>query len=247
MGGAWVVFVWTGNMDWKMERFVMNSKTTVLAAATAALLTAATVNGASAQTQERNDTRMNAGQNLSTGRQMNAQGPNAQGPGVNARTQFQGGVNRSEGAKVGRSEFQGTNRSAMTSNRHSGTNGLDRNRERFAYGDRDRDRYAFGRDRDRNRVEYSGRYRDRVAYSSGSYGDRYAYSGRDRVGYGGWGGSGWGGPTFDVSVGYGGWGWPGYYDYGYGSGYPGLYSYAPGYTGVGFGGDCSCGGPGWGW
>ena len=170
----------------------MNSKTTVLAAATAALLTAATVNGASAQTQERNDTRMNAGQNLSTGRQMNAQGPNAQGPGVNARTQFQGGVNRSEGAKVGRSEFQGTNRSAMTSNRHSGTNGRDRNRERFAYGDRDRDRYAFGGDRDHNRVAYSGRYRDRVAYSSGSYGDRYAYSGRDRVGYGGWNG-GWAG------------------------------------------------------
>jgi hypothetical protein len=199
-----------------MERFAMNLKRTVLAAATA-LLTAATVTAASAQTQERSSTRMN--KNLSTGGQMNAQAP-----GTNAGTQFQGGVNRSEGKNVGRSQFQGTSRSAMTSNRYNGTYGGDR--DRFAYGrDRDRDRFAsYGRDRDR--FAYSGRLRD-----------------RDRFGSGGWN-SGWGGPTFDVSVGYGGWGWPGYYDSGYGYASPGLYSYAPGYVGVGFGGGCTCGASG---
>jgi hypothetical protein len=83
-------------VDWKMERFAMNSKRTVLAAATAALLTAATVTAASAQTQERGNTRMNAGQNLSTGGQMNAQGP-----GVNAGQQSQGGnFSRNEGGNL---------------------------------------------------------------------------------------------------------------------------------------------------
>ena len=219
-----------------MERFAMNSKRTVLVTATAALLTAAAVTAASAQTQERGNTRMNAGQNLSTGGQMNAQGPGGQ--------QSQGGnFSRNEGGNLSRNEFQGTtrNKSGMTSNRYSSKyTGRDRDRDHFAYGrDRDRDRFAVGRDRDRDRFAYSGRDRDRFA-NAGRYRDR------DRFAYGGGGGGwnngwGWGGPGFDVSVGYGGWGSPGYYDPGYDYGYPGLYSYAPGYVGVGFGGGCTCG------
>src|SRR5690242_6667339 len=115
----------------------MNSKTTILAAATAALLTAASVTAASAQTQERNSTRMNAGHNLSTGGQMNAQGPS-----VNSGQKVQGNTS------LGRNDVQATTRtrSAMTTgNKYGGTYGRDRDRDRFAYGrDRDRDRFAYG-------------------------------------------------------------------------------------------------------
>src|ERR1041384_8391627 len=107
----------------------MKSKTTILAAATAALLTAASVTAASAQTQERNSTRMNAGQNLSTGGQMNAQAPRA-----NSGQNVQGNTN------LGRNDVQGTtrNRSTMTtSNRSNGTLGRDRDRDRFAFSGRD--------------------------------------------------------------------------------------------------------------
>jgi hypothetical protein len=179
---------------------------------------------------------MNAGQNLSTSGQMNAQGPNAQVSGVNAGQQFQQGRNfsQNEGTRL---QSKSRNQYGMTPGKYSSPN---RDRDRFAYG-RDRDRFAYGRDRDRDRFAYAGRDRDRFAYS-GSYTDR------DRFVDGGWNGgwnNGWGGPAFDVSVGYGGWGWPGYYDSGYGYGSPGLYSYAPGYVGVGFGaGGCSCGAPG---
>src|SRR5215831_13839248 len=194
-----------------MERYAMNSKRTTLAVATAALLAGASVTAASAQTQERGSTRMNAGQNLSTSGQMNAQGL-----GVNTGQQFQGNVSgrndfsQTKSRNLSRNEFQSTsrNRSAMTSNRLGTKSSM--------------------RARDRDRLAFSGR-------------DRFAFTNRDRFANGGWGG-----PAFDVSVGYGGWGWPGYYDSGYGYGYPGLYSYAPGYVGVGFGGGCSCGGPGWG-
>jgi hypothetical protein len=90
-GRAWVVF----GVDLKMERFAINSRRIILAAATA-LLTAGTITAASAQTQDRSNTRMNAGQNLSTSGQMNAQGPNAQVSGVNAGQQFQQGRNFSQ-------------------------------------------------------------------------------------------------------------------------------------------------------
>jgi hypothetical protein len=136
MGRARVVFC----VDWKMERFEMKSKRTMLAATTAALLTAATVTAASAQTQTKERVGASAGQNLSTGGQVFAQGP-----GANAGAQFQGGVKRSEGKNVG-GQFQGTNRSAMTSNRYSGTSS---NRYSGIYGrDRDRNQFAYGRDRD---------------------------------------------------------------------------------------------------
>jgi len=91
----------------------------------------------------------------------------------------------------------------------------------------------------RDRALFAGHFSDR---------DRFAFRNRNRfvstgwnTGWGGgwngglWGGgwSGWGGPSVGVAV--GGWGWPG------------LYSCAPGYVGVGFGGGgCTCGGgPGW--
>src|SRR5262249_15746619 len=106
----------------------MNSKTTILVAATAALLTAASVTAASAQTQERNSTRMNAGQNLSTGGQMNAQGP-----GMNTGQQIQGrNLSRNEGTISGRNELRGTNRSARLTNQSS-LRDRDRNRSAF-YG-----------------------------------------------------------------------------------------------------------------
>jgi hypothetical protein len=173
---------------------------------------------------------------------------NAQRPDVGAGQQFQGGNFKHRNSNLSRNEFQGTSRNkyGVTNNRYSS------NRYSSRYSGRDRDRSAYT-GRDRGRLAYSGRDRDRFAYA-GRDRDRLAYSerfrDRDRFAYGGWGqgwnnGWGWGGPTFDVSVGYGGWGWPGYYDYGYNSGYPGLYSYAPGYVGVGFGGGCSCGAPAW--
>jgi hypothetical protein len=203
----------------KMECFAMKSKRTVLAAATAMLLTAATAATASAQGQERANAKMNAGasgSNLSTGARMNARG-SAGTSSINAGQQFQGGrSNQRQGVNFSRNEFQGQNRnrSALTSNRYSGN------------------------------VNVNGSYRDRGQFAYRRDGDRFAsYGGyRDRFAYGGWGGS-----TYDVSVGYGGWGQPGYYDYGYDSGYSPLYSYAPGYVSVGFGGGCTCGSPGWAW
>src|SRR5690242_7266948 len=186
----------------------MNSKRTVLAAATAALLTAATVTAASAQTQERSSTRMNAGQNLSTGGQTRM---NAQGPGANAGTQFQGGTRGPNQA----ANFSSQDRvQTATGNKYGMTSKYGNDRKysgrRF---DHDRGLAYSGRHFDQNRrVAYSGR----VGYSGGyrDGGDRFAYG----TNGGGWG---WGGPSFGVAVGTGGWGWPGY-GYGYDYGYPVL-------------------------
>src|SRR5579862_2887685 len=104
---------WPGGfcVDWKMERFAMNSKTTMLAAATAALLTAATVTAASAQ--ERHSTKMNAGQSFNAGGQMNAQGPGS-------GQQFQNGnLSRNEGANFKNESGTSPNKYGMTSKRYS--------------------------------------------------------------------------------------------------------------------------------
>src|SRR5437763_794056 len=181
---------WYGTEE--MECFDMKAKTTIMATAAAALLTAATIATASAQVQERTTGKMNAqtsGSSLSPGGQVKAQSRIGTSN-VNAQTQFQGGTNFSQ------NQMQGSN--LRRSNRYSAEVSGGK------YGGKYTGRYA-GRYRDRD--IYAGRYRDRDVYA-GRYGDG------DRVAYGGgWGGGGWGGwgPSFDVSVGYGG--WPGYYDY----------------------------------
>ena len=218
----------------------MKSKGTVLAAATA-LLTAATITAASAQTPERNSTRMNAGQNPSVSGQMNS-------PGLNSGQRFQqgGDLSQNENTRVRGNrpnygmtsgKYTQSSRRDFDQNRRLGRN-LDHDR-RVGYLERRHDR-DFNR-----RVVSSGQYREGTnAYGYGQYREGgYGYGGWNSGWNGGWGGGGWGGPSFDVSVGYGGWGGPGY-----GYGYPGLYSYAPGYVGVGYGGGCTCGGgggPGW--
>lgn len=199
----------------------MKVKTTIMATAAAALLTAATIATASAQVQERTTGKTNvqtSGPNLSTGGQVKAQGRTGTSN-VNAQTQFQGGTNFSQ------NQVQSSNL------RRS-----DLRRNDFRTSDVNRNRYSAEVYGGKYGGRYAGRYRDRDVYA-GRFRDR------DRFAYGGWGGGDWGGwgPSFDVSVGYGG--WPGYYDYDYG--YPGLYAYSPGYVGVGFGGGgCSCA-PGW--
>jgi hypothetical protein len=211
----------------------MNSQRSLLAMTTALLLTAATVTAASAQTQERNSTRMNAG----TSGQLNAQGL-----GMNAGTKVQGRANV-------RSNVQGPTRTSSTMMRNNsgatyGNRDRDRGRERFASsrdryrGDRfagrfsDRDRFA-GRFTDRDR--FAGRFRDRDQFVNAGWNTGWN-TGWGGGWNGGWGGWGWGGPGIGVSVGTGGWGWPG------------LYSYSPGFVGVGYGSPgCTCGGPGWGW
>jgi hypothetical protein len=70
----------------------MKVKTTIMATAAAALLTAATIATASAQVQERTTGKTNvqtSGPNLSTGGQVKAQGRTGTSN-VNAQTQFQG-------------------------------------------------------------------------------------------------------------------------------------------------------------
>ena len=225
MGGAWVL-AGKWSLLHELKNRLVSSVTTAL------LLTAATVTAASAQTQERNSTRMNAG----TSGQL-AQGP-GQGPGMNAGTQVQGGPNV-------RSNAQGTSRTSST---------MMRTNSGRSYGNRDRGRERVTSRRDRDRGDrFAGRFSDRDRFA-GRFSDRDRFAGRFRDrdqfvntgwntgwnnGWGGgwnngWGGWGWGGPGIGVSFGTGGWGGPG------------LYSYSPGF-GVGFGGGCTCGAPGWGW
>ena len=71
-----------------MECFAMNSKRAIMAAATAVLLSAATITTASAQGQERTNGR-GAAPNVSTGAQMNGPAPTGN-PGASAGQQFQG-------------------------------------------------------------------------------------------------------------------------------------------------------------